>query len=497
MSLLLDALKKAADEKKKDSTSVESNKGEIKSSDEDLNDDVDLNLELNQEQGEEFPEVNQEITRQVEIDPIVKNETKEIVEEIELTIETDNEVETETQPENTIQDNYIDKAEVAKEDVDYALDKSKATVADTEIEAEPVEKITPQENSVKDNQPVIKNAIQAPRRQQVVRDEQKRNQDMEALSALINKNNEFRDKKRRIISLSIISTLLLVLLGASLYTYILLDNIDSSGLKNDLVDEIDADTAVSVNNAGRFDRVEEKERVISKPMVKSPDVTKVSTSNQSAVVKPKVSKTVRKKEIQIRKKISEDPIGVLLAQAYAAFKKSEYATSEKLYYKVINRDKNNRDALLGLAAIAVKQGRNENAKEYYKKLLKLDPKDSYAKAGLSALINQKYAQLNESQLKIMLREQPEIGHLHFALGNLMLSQKRFAEAQSSYFKAWSSNKSNSDYAYNLAVSLDHLGKPEHAAEFYKLTVKLFEVSGGNLIIDNVKQRLIQFEGSKQ
>ena len=50
-------------------------------------------------------------------------------------------------------------------------------------------------------------------------------------------------------------------------------------------------------------------------------------------------------------------------------------------------------------------------------------------------------------------------------------------------------KSNTDYAYNLAVSLDHLGKPQHAMDYYQLSLKLFEQSGGNVMEKDVKKRI--------
>ena len=315
---------------------------------------------------------------------------------------------------------------------------------------------------------------------------------MEALSALINKNHQSRANNRRIINLSIISIIVVLLLGSSFYAYYMLDNVQTNSINLDLTEN--KVSAVAEKRLRLVDNAGQKAVDSARLMATEPAVKPVNTSNQTASVKPEVIKPVAKKKIQIKRKTTEDPIGVLLAQAYAEFKKSEYLSSEKIYKKVINRDKNNHDALLGLAAIAVKLNRNNEAKEIYNKLLTLDPKDSYAKAGLSALINQRNAQLNESQLKIMLREQPNAGHLYFALGNLQLNQKRYAEAQTAFFNAWSSNKSNTDYAYNLAVSLDHLGKPEHAAEFYQLAVKLYETSGGNVSVDDVKQRIKEIKG---
>ena len=488
MSLLLDALKKAADEKKKDSSAARLEE-EAKVSAE-VSDEIDMDLELAQDKEDEFPEVHEEIKRPVvqepenKIEAVIEDESKQEVEPVlELEVEHIEPVvsEAESEPESN--------KDVANE-VSTVKDVEINAVDSDAIKEDVTEDTALNENIPDASQPEKTAVTQPQQRAQVAANELKRNRDMEALSALINKNNEYRDKNRRLISMSIIVSILLVLLGASLYAYIMLDDVETSR-KNLAVDDV-ASQPTNEQRVPDVVKLNNKDKSGAQaPVVKQPVI-----SNKSATVKAKVVKPASKKPIQIKRKSQEDPIGVLLAQAYAAFKQSEYVTSEKLYNKVINRDKNNHDALLGLAALAVKQGHNEDARRIYSQLLKLDPKDSYAKAGLSALVNQRNVQLDESQIKIMLREQPNASHLHFALGNIMLSQKRYAEAQTEFFNAWSASKSNTDYAYNLAISLDHLGKPQHAAEFYELTLKLYEVSGGNVSVDNIKQRIEQIRGGK-
>ena len=48
------------------------------------------------------------------------------------------------------------------------------------------------------------------------------------------------------------------------------------------------------------------------------------------------------------------------------------------------------------------------------------------------------------------------------LGNQLAQQGRWSEAQQEYFKAFASEPDNADFAYNLAVSLDHLRQPKLA-----------------------------------
>ena len=46
------------------------------------------------------------------------------------------------------------------------------------------------------------------------------------------------------------------------------------------------------------------------------------------------------------------------------------------------------------------------------------------------------------------------------------------EAQQAYFKAYSAEPENPDFAYNLGVSLDHVGQPKLALEYYRRALSL-------------------------
>ena len=73
----------------------------------------------------------------------------------------------------------------------------------------------------------------------------------------------------------------------------------------------------------------------------------------------------------------------------------------------------------------------------------------------------------ESRVKVMLADNPGAHVLNFTLGNQFAQQGRWAEAQQEYFKAFTAEPDNPDFAYNLAVSLDHLRQPKLALEYYQ------------------------------
>jgi len=94
----------------------------------------------------------------------------------------------------------------------------------------------------------------------------------------------------------------------------------------------------------------------------------------------------------------------------------------------------NRDARMGLAAIAVRNGQLQSAREHYGAVLQRDPKDLTAQAALADLMQNRSADA-ESQLKLMLTEQPQSAQLHFALANLYAEQQRWRMPNKRIFEA--------------------------------------------------------------
>lgn len=152
-----------------------------------------------------------------------------------------------------------------------------------------------------------------------------------------------------------------------------------------------------------------------------------------------------------------------LLTAYRAFQEGNYAKAEENYRRVLQQDPRNRDALLGMAALAVKRGgAGGEAAKIYRHILALYPRDTTAQAGLYAL--SPGAAEAESGLQQLARQQPAAA---FTLANLYAGQSRWSEAQSAYFLALSQDAANADYAFNLAVSLEHLQENKMAARYYR------------------------------
>ena len=169
-----------------------------------------------------------------------------------------------------------------------------------------------------------------------------------------------------------------------------------------------------------------------------------------------------------RQKIAEQ-IDPLLLEAYSAYQRGELGQAQQLYLALFQKDARNTDVLLGLATLAQHQGNNMIAAQYYARILELDPRDAAANAGMSALRTDD--ENTESRLKNLLREQGNAATLHFALGNLYAGQSRWGEAQQAYFNAYTLEPGNPEFAFNLAVSLDHLGQRQLALQHYQRALR--------------------------
>ena len=176
--------------------------------------------------------------------------------------------------------------------------------------------------------------------------------------------------------------------------------------------------------------------------------------------------------IQIRQSTAASQINPLLSKAYQSFLSGDLAVAQQQYQKVLQQEPNSRDALLGMAAVALSRKQSGQAAAYYGKLLELDPDDPEAMAGLVGVQGQTDPVQSESRLKKILAQNPRAGAAHFALGNLYTRQSRWAEAQQSYFRAYGSMPGNADYAFNLAVSLDILNQGKLALEYYQRALEL-------------------------
>ena len=177
---------------------------------------------------------------------------------------------------------------------------------------------------------------------------------------------------------------------------------------------------------------------------------------------------------------------------FAAYQSGDLAAARAEYQQVLREESGNRDALLGLAAVEMRAQRYEQAENHYLRLLQTNPRDAHAQAGLLALRGQAVDPVAaESRLKTLLASDPEANVLRFALGNQYAQQGRWADAQQEYFRAYTADPENPDFAFNLAVSLDQLRQPTLALEYYRRALALAEKRAAGFAPQTARERVQQ------
>jgi Flp pilus assembly protein TadD len=316
----------------------------------------------------------------------------------------------------------------------------------------------------------------------------------EALQLLIYKTNKEYRRTQKMLWTGLVSAALVLLIAGGFYYYNgMLEEVEALERKHKIamrsVKEQPDDTRAStlerhVNNSGVTQQPQQSgEKTQPEKSSVKKRTNKASKQNQQK--SDRSSKAV----FSVQRTEKRDPIGDLLNKAWQAYAEEDYAKASDAYNQVLNREPLNRDAWMGEAAIAVKQGQLERARAAYSRLLKMDPRDEIATAGLANLNKAKPDTLGESRLKFMLKQQPDAAHLHFALGNFYARQAKWPEAQSAYFNAWQGDSKNADYAFNLAVSLDHIGKQEEAVRFYRSCLELSSGRNISFSVQAVNDRL--------
>ncbi len=188
-------------------------------------------------------------------------------------------------------------------------------------------------------------------------------------------------------------------------------------------------------------------------------------------------------------------VNATILEAYAALETRQLDMAQRLYSQVLRSEPGNIDALLGMAAIAQYDNRSDDAQRHFLAILDVDPRNALAQSGLIAQISRSDPQAAESRLKQLLAREPSPS-LYFNLGNLYADLGQWPQAQQAYFQAHAIEPRNPDYAYNLAVGLEHLGQQKLALEYYRKALLLASGKGyANFDSARIQERITQLAAS--
>lgn len=318
----------------------------------------------------------------------------------------------------------------------------------------------------------------------------------EALELLVHKSNQAYRKSRLMTWGGVIAASLVLLTASGFYLYFdMLAEIGMMQRKHQIaLATLKSKTNIE-ENLTSLAAVSESRTATHTDKQTATKTARPTTKEQTTSTRPS-TKQPGSQTFSVKMQRKRDPLSDALQQGWAAYQKKEYQEAGLAYRRVLEQEPNSRDALLGLAAVSLQQDDADTAKDLYLRLLELDPRDTHAHAGLGQIAQKTGASLSAEKLKQLIEYRPDDAHLQFTLGNLYIQKKNWPQAQQAFFNAWKADSQNPDYAYNLAVSLDHLGEHEAAKAFYEDSLKL--ATGKNVSFSEkaVKSRLAHLGASR-
>lgn len=213
----------------------------------------------------------------------------------------------------------------------------------------------------------------------------------------------------------------------------------------------------------------------------------------SSSTKTRAAEPARQAEPLVQASSGPSELARTLQAGYSALRAGNLDAAAHAYARALELAPGNRDALLGMAGVAERRGNVDRAVSFYRRVLRDHPHDEYARAALAGLDGAQQPRRSETELKNLLRERPDSPALHFALGNVYAAESRWSEAQRAWFEAHRAEPGNPDYAYNLAVALDHLGQFDAARDYYRKALAASDGGEAGFPVAAVRRRLEQLQ----
>jgi len=219
---------------------------------------------------------------------------------------------------------------------------------------------------------------------------------------------------------------------------------------------------------------------VDKPMVQKEQVVPMTQASQTRKSSKRHTTTKEHSKTNgLRLTVHPPPAlahDKLLRAAYQAYQYGDEVAAQKLYQQVLESDSTNLDAMLGMAVMAQRQGQETDAADWYQSVLMQAPKNSLALLATLPMQDKAYA---ENRIRELLHTDPNAAYLHAALANLLAGQGLWSAAEAAYFDASQLAPHRAEYAFNLAVCLEHMGHAALAIEQYERALALLKPSASD------------------
>jgi tetratricopeptide (TPR) repeat protein len=239
------------------------------------------------------------------------------------------------------------------------------------------------------------------------------------------------------------------------------------------VSPVESDVPVVSDAPSRLQVTSGATPALATAATRKPPDSVVATAPRRAVAKPSTPLTAATELVQSRS-VGPSPLEL----GYAALVEGRLPAAAQAYGQALLANPEERDALLGLAYIAYQQGRIEEARGYYQRVLRHDPGNAMARSGLLTTDAADDPQLVASRSREVAEQNPDSAAAHSALGHAMVREGRLAEAQLAFSRAQSLEPDVALHAYNLAVALDRLRNFSPARHYYERALALSAQTGG-------------------
>lgn len=161
-----------------------------------------------------------------------------------------------------------------------------------------------------------------------------------------------------------------------------------------------------------------------------------------------------------------------LEQGYAALLQGRFDAAAQAYRQALRANAQERDALLGMAYISQKQGQRAEAQVYYREVLRQEPNNSIALAGLRSLDAQADSNGLDTLGNGLAGEQPDSAAAMAVAGSALVREGRLGDAAQAFARAQALEPTNPLHAYNHAVAQDRMGRHDAALRLYDNVLKL-------------------------
>lgn len=192
--------------------------------------------------------------------------------------------------------------------------------------------------------------------------------------------------------------------------------------------------------------------------------------------------------LQIQRGTLNASVDVNVMRGYIALSQNQFSQAREAYSQVLTSNPTQRDALLGMSYAHEALGNTDQAISTLRRLVELYPRDS---DGMSALylIGGGDLMAEETRFKQLLERSEHPAALHYTLGVIYFEQRRLGEAERAFSRASSLSPTQPDYAYNLALALDQLGRSRDAARQYAVALNLSNQTSAAFSRDLARTRL--------